>query len=209
MESLANVFVMLGLLGYIAGRRRMLRAPGPNEADRDLAHRRHTGLVQCATSLVLGTAIGVTAKETAVMLPLYAFLVELLLFRFRGNWRGRDPRVIVLFLLVLVIPMWPVELAAAWSAQVTSMGDAQFHPVDEAPQRSAHCGGLHRLDAATHAGALSFYHDDFIVSRGLLSPWTSLVSIVAIAGLLGLAAWSGHANRWLPWASPGFSPVTC
>ena len=37
--------------------------------------------------------------------------------------------------------------------------------------------------------ALSFYHDDFQISTGLLKPWTTLASIVALAALLALAIW--------------------
>jgi hypothetical protein len=38
-------------------------------------------------------------------------------------------------------------------------------------------------------GALSFYHDDFPISTGLLAPWTTLVSMLFLAGLAGLLVW--------------------
>src|SRR5690242_2440402 len=108
MESLANVFVLAGLLGYVAGRQRMLAG--------------HRGLLLCTASLVVPTALGLLAKETAVMLPLYAALTEWLVFRFQPpalaaektpdadtaqtRRAGRDWRVLVLFLLVLVLPLF-------------------------------------------------------------------------------------------------------
>jgi hypothetical protein len=38
-------------------------------------------------------------------------------------------------------------------------------------------------------GALSFYHDDFPISIGLLAPWTTLPSLLFIAGLVALPLW--------------------
>ena len=71
MESLANLFVLLGLLGYLTARTRMLAG--------------ERGLLLCWMSLIVPTAIGALFKETAVMLPLYAFLIEWLVFRFGRN----------------------------------------------------------------------------------------------------------------------------
>ena len=76
MESMANLFVLLGLIGYMAGRQRMLAARTGKGAG--------TGLLLCISSLILGTVFGLLAKETAVMLPLYAFLVEWIVLNFRA-----------------------------------------------------------------------------------------------------------------------------
>src|SRR6185312_1105300 len=37
--------------------------------------------------------------------------------------------------------------------------------------------------------ALSFYHDNFRVSQGLLQPWTTLASIVFLSALVTLMLW--------------------
>src|SRR6185312_10777429 len=101
-ESMANLFVLLGLIGYVTGRRRMLRcrsapcarmplenAPLQESSQRSFAHRVRSyaggiwgGFWLCAASLILPTTVGLLAKETAAMLPLYAFLIESILFRF-------------------------------------------------------------------------------------------------------------------------------
>src|SRR5690606_7873134 len=75
MESMANLFVLLGLVGYVTGRRRMLAGRAGNGGH---------GLLLCLTSLTIATVFGLLAKETAVMLPLYAFLIEWIVFRFRA-----------------------------------------------------------------------------------------------------------------------------
>jgi tetratricopeptide (TPR) repeat protein len=40
-----------------------------------------------------------------------------------------------------------------------------------------------------HIRAFGLYHDDIVLSTGLLAPWTTLVSVLLWAGLVGLALW--------------------
>ena len=62
-ESLASCFVLLGLLAYWHGRMRLIDS-------------RRGALGWIWGSLVLGTLLAVLAKETGVMLPAYAFVLE-------------------------------------------------------------------------------------------------------------------------------------
>jgi hypothetical protein len=81
MESLCQVFVLAGLWGYLHGRRRMLTAT-------DAAGER-IGLVQATLGIILGTGIGLLSKESAVLLPVYAFLAEWVLLGFGVNEQRR------------------------------------------------------------------------------------------------------------------------
>src|SRR6185437_12082756 len=106
MESMANLFVLLGLLGYIAGRRRMLsemprHAEGLGEPYRSGMSPGTRGFLLCVVSIVACTGVGALAKETAVMLPLYAMLIEWLIFGFRRPGGQRDFRLISLCVVVL------------------------------------------------------------------------------------------------------------
>lgn len=243
MESIANLFVLLGLIGYVIGRSRMLVAP-PNRTSEDgLGGWR--GFWLCAASITVPTALGVLAKETAVMLPLYALLVEWAVFRFRMPWLkpaeksllpqesihastslatpgstilaertklfdklfgwsrhtstepsmgtggvGKDWRLIVLFLLVLVLPM---------GVGLTWLLPGLLKPINWATRDFTM--GTRLLSEARIVvdyivwtvlptpSALSFYHDDFLMSTGLLTPWTTLTSIVLLAGLIILMLW--------------------
>ena len=94
MESLANLFVLAGLLGYLAGRRRMLH------------EQKTSGAWLCLISVVLATGIGLLAKETAVLLPLYALCIEWIAFDFGKYQQGRrDRKIIGVFVLTLLLPM--------------------------------------------------------------------------------------------------------
>jgi hypothetical protein len=213
MESMANLFVLAGLLGYVAGRNRMLAPAADNDTAPSPARRGGVGwgrssigtrgFALCLASITIPTAFGLLAKETAVMLPLYALLIEWTLFRFRRTQtlaampradraeRGRsDLRIVALFTLVLALPMllglaWLVPgllKPEAWATRDFTLGTRLL---SEARIVVDYIGWT----LLPTSDALSFYHDDFHVSTGLLSPWSTLVSIVVLAILVGMTIW--------------------
>ncbi|MFC5526628.1 tetratricopeptide repeat protein [Rhodanobacter ginsengisoli] len=195
MESMANLFVLLGLIGYVAGRRRMLEWDCPSTSSR--------GFILCLASITIPAAVGILAKETAVMLPLYALLIEWIVFDFQSRRNAalepgpnalppppRDRRVIGLFLLVLVLPMiaglaWllpGILNSGAWASRDFTL---TTRLLSEARIVVDYIGWT----LLPTPGALSFYHDDFHISQGLLTPWSTLVSIVFLAALIVLMFW--------------------
>lgn len=193
MESIANLFVLLGLLGYAEGRRRMLAAAqsGLNVAgvpSRIGLSSEIRGFTLCLGSIVGCTGVGVLAKETAVMLPLYAVLIEWTVFRFHTRARQRDHRVIGMFLVLLLLPVvfgliWllPQVLDPAyWSTRDFGL---RTRLLSEARIVVDYI----RWTLLPTPNALSFYHDDFPISRGLLAPWSTLFSIALLAAIVTLA----------------------
>lgn len=202
MESMANLFVLLGLLGYVIGRRRML-APAPASGSTGEKGSGWNGFILCAVSITLPVAFGVLAKETAVMLPLYALLIEWALFRLRkpqeillgsGEHDARrprhDPRIIGLFLLVLAIPMvaglaWllpGVLKPETWATRDFTLGTRLL-------SEARIIADYIMWTLLPTPSALSFYHDDFRISTELLVPWTTLASVMFLAALIALMLW--------------------
>jgi len=182
MESMANLFVLVGLLGYVHARSKLRDAKDENGAWRYYA--------LCTASLVMATAIGLLAKETAVMLPLYAAITEWVVFGFRDRQNRVDRTIASLFLVVLVLPLimglvWllPAVLDPAdWATRDFTLATRLL---SEARIVTDYIGWT----ILPTAEALSFYHDDFIPSSSLLSPWTTLAGVLALAALLALALW--------------------
>ncbi|KLD78844.1 hypothetical protein Y886_07905 [Xanthomonas hyacinthi DSM 19077] len=178
MESLANLFVLLGLYGYTVGRQRMLRSGD--------------GRLTVTMSLVACTAFGLLAKETAVLTPLYAFLLEIFVFRWQtAATGGRLPRsrfVIALFIVILIIPgiagaMWigPALLrASTWAPREFTMSTRLMSEARIVFDYLA-------WTIFPSPGSLSFYHDDFRISTGLLAPVTTLISIAGLVSLVAAA----------------------
>jgi protein O-mannosyl-transferase len=200
MESMANAFVLLGLIGYVWGRRRMLRI----DTSTSWSGTSWKWFWLCASSITVPAAIGVLAKETAVMLPLYAVLIEWMLFGFcakpaaddfTGNFTGatsqrKDWRVIGLFLLVLALPLligltW--QLPSLLRPERWSTRDFTLDTRLLSEARVVVDYIVWTLLPTSHA--LSFYHDNFSISTGLLTPYTTLTSIAALVGLFALMLW--------------------
>lgn len=179
MESLANVFVLLGLILYLDGRRRQLA--GARGGGRLLV-----GLVGC-------TAMGIACKESAVLLPAYAAVLEAVLFRFQTAKGHLDRRLLGLFLIVLVVP----GLAAvAWLAPKVSNPAAWAHRTFDMEARQLTefrvVVDYLRWTVFPSPSELSLFHDDYRVSSGWLQPWSTLSSFVFLCAL-AVAAW---ALRW-------------
>ncbi|NZA28348.1 hypothetical protein H0E84_18385 [Luteimonas sp. SJ-92] len=171
MEGLANLFVLFGLWLYVKSRQRM--------------QSRGTGVWLCIASLAIPTALGVLAKESAVMLPLYAFCVEWLLFGFLTSRADRrDVRILATFALLLAVPLvagllWllpSVLNPENWAARDFTLGTRLL-------SETRIVTGYIPWTLFPTPSSLSFYHDQVEVSAGLFSPWTTFASIIFLVAL--------------------------
>lgn len=224
MESMANLFVLFGLIGYVTGRRLMLTSNSAvnvlplSTHQRDISRdaRSGRGFTICLLSITVPTAIGVLAKETAVELPLYALMVEWAMFHFQPSPiltaprienrtalseespkayalknGGTDRRIIIMFLFTLLVPLligltWLLPKILAPQAWATRDFTLSTRLLSEARIIIDYISWT--LLPTPHE--LSFYHDDFKVSSGLLTPWTTLACLILLVGLIIIAIWS-------------------
>ncbi|KJV30927.1 hypothetical protein [Luteibacter yeojuensis] len=182
MESIANLLVLLGLLAYVHARERMQVSPSPRWP------------LYAAAGVIACTCIGLLAKEMAAMLPVYALATEATLFHFRSLRKNaaaptRDHRLFAAYAIFLLLPavaglcwLLPGLLApAGWATRNFTMGTRLLTELRVVPAYAA-------WTLLPLQDALSFYHDNWTVSTGLLSPWTTLAGALAIvAG--AYAAW--------------------
>jgi tetratricopeptide (TPR) repeat protein len=182
MESLSHTFVFAGLWLYLSARLRQ-QAGG-------------RGWAGVLAGLVLGTGLGLLAKESSVLLPVYALALELFLLGFRTTGAGADRRLFAMFGVVLVLPAiagsaWLLSRAlrpGAWNAFDFSLGERLL------TEPRVVLDYL-RWTLLPDLGELSLYHDDYPPSRGLWSPPSTAF---ALAGVLALAALSVAMRRRRP-----------
>lgn len=176
MELLAHSFVLLGLICYLAGRRRMMRRE-PGAAFLVFA------------GLAILPALGALAKESAVMTPAYALLMEVFLLRFRAANPAHGRRlqlahvgICVAGLLVFLGWVLPASLdPGSWSRRDFDLGERLW---SEARALWLYLRWILIPDLAS----MSLYHDAFRVSRGWTEPASTWVAAVAwIAVLTWLA----------------------
>lgn len=176
MESLSAFFVLSGLLLYWQGRIRLIA--GESGA-----------WWRILVGLLGGTVLAVLAKETGVILPVYAFLLELLVLRGLGERRVK-PKLVVLYLLILVVPgIIGVLYTLPGAINGTSYAGRPFDLAERLwTEGRVLVDYLHWIFVPT-PNALSLYHDDIPLSTGWLSPWTTALSWMLIVGLISLALW--------------------
>src|SRR5690554_1548917 len=172
MESLATLFVLLGLLAFWRGRTRLARGQAG-------------GLRWMWGGFFTGGALGVLSKESAVMLPVYAILIEWLFFGFGPRKSAERAAVLRLFTVLLVIP---TLLGLAWLLpSVFSNPEFSNRPFNLYERLWTEARVMWHYIVwivAPNPGALSLYHDAFPISRGLFTPWTTLTSASSLLLML-------------------------
>lgn len=180
MEALATLFMLGGLTLYILGRTRV-----------------EGGFVRSGWTLVLtsigaGTLLATLSKETGIMLPVFALLLEWLLFGFGPAGSTTRRGLVWLFGLVLVVPG-----IAGLGVVLPLNTDLAHRPFDlwERLWTQAHAMWFYIANiVAPSPGALTLYHDSFPIARGWNDPWTSLPAALGLAGLIAgaFAVWRRH-----------------
>lgn len=175
LESLSNTFVLLGLLVYLRQRRRDW-AGEPVGARLPLA--------------LLGfTAIGLTVKESAVLLPLFVACVEFVLPGLKRRDGSLSPAMLGALTTCLALPLLAgLYWLSTWigTERAYSRG---FDSVERLFTQARVLWLYLRWSLLPNLNDLTLYHDDIVVSRGWLSPWTTLPALAGISGLLGFAVW--------------------
>ncbi|GAB2502182.1 hypothetical protein [Lysobacter humi (ex Lee et al. 2017)] len=173
MQTLGTLFLVLALWTYLRMR----------EAQIEGRRSRHFGIV---TALFWGLALA--SKEDSVLLPLYAFLLEITVLRFGAAEQQLARRLrlgysavcalgALAFFLVIVPHYWH------WDAYPGRTFSSSDRLLSQARVLAMYIGQI----LFPLPGHLHFYYDDFPVSRGLLDPPSTAAAVVFIAGLLSLA----------------------
>lgn len=185
MELLAHSFVLLALICYVEGRRRMIAGE-------------RGGGMRVALALLVLPLLGVLAKESAALAPAFAFALEVYVFRFAAaDARGRRAlpfAFALLFALALALFVrWilpSVLNPASWLGRNFDLGERLWSEM--------RILWLYlRWILAPDLTAMSLYHDSFVVSRGWLEPVSTLISALAWLAVLGVLAWLARRRSLL------------
>ena len=173
MTSLSGLFVIWGTLLYIIFRSRYFIE--------------RKGFWFIPTILFLFCTLAILSKENGVLLPFFILLAELLIFRFRLQTGGYDKKIIVLFIISILIPTIFAFLILAIAPNLIIGGYKirDFNLTERLLTESRVLILYIKMILAPSLSELGLYHDDIIVSRSLMSPPTTAISIIIIFSLLG------------------------
>ena len=173
LESFCTIFILAGLLFYVRARQRHFSDGGSRAA--------------LWSSLAVLTAAGLLAKESAVLLPLFALCIELTITRGRNADGRRSRTVVAIYVALLVVPLL---IGLAWLATWVGGSTSYDRPFTTAQRLWTEMRVLIdylRWTLLPLPNELSFYHDDIALSTGWLTPLSTLWSALALA-VLALAA---------------------
>lgn len=187
MESLCQTFVLAGLWAYVGARQ-----------TQQLTGR---GTARLWAALLLGTAGGMLAKESAALLPSYALAVEAILFGFRDDAARLDRRVVFLFVALVALPcLVALCTVVPHFIEPGVWAGRDFTLTERLLTESRVLVRYILWTALPNPGSLSFYHDNVRPSLGILNPATTAASILL---LLLLAAVAVACRRTHPLFSLG------
>jgi tetratricopeptide (TPR) repeat protein len=168
MTLLSTMCVLLGLLVYLIGRQR-------------LSNGRSHGLL-LVWSTPIFAAFGLLAKENALLLPLLLFVIEWTLLRFRGLDARASRRLRFFFVVVTALPILGAVIYLLTHPGYLGYTGRPFDLTERVLTQTRVLWFYVRLLLSPDISAMGLFHDDVVISRGLLQPWTTLAAVLALLG---------------------------
>ena len=175
MTSLSTLFLLAGFLLHISGR----------EADG------RKGIVLLLIAWLVCWPLSILSKEIGMLFPFLILTWELIIRRsktIRLDWFAR----ILATAIGLVCVITLIYIAITKAQWLLSGYDARDFSILERLLTEARVLWLYLgLMIFPQLESFALHHDDILLSTGLLSPWTTLPSLLGLAGL----AWLGWKTR--------------
>jgi len=179
MTQLASLFIMTGLLCYLHGRRMLAEAP-------------RRGWTWIIAGMGISGTLAVLSKESGILLPLYALVMELTLFSGTPLLLRHRRGLIVLLCGPLLLALG--YLVSVWDGLHFGFEFRPFSMKERLLTQSVVIVEYLRQIFVPAMSGLSFIHDDFPISTSLLRPPATLVSLIGVATLAILAIW--RRRKW-------------
>jgi tetratricopeptide (TPR) repeat protein len=176
MNSLSALFVILGLIIFLEGRRQF-------------ADSTPKGLKLMAAGVLFGTLLGMSSKENAALLPLFALAIEYSFFRHESLTTRQRLLLRSFYIATAAVPLTaflgylyvnPEFLSEAYKVRHFSMGERLLTET----RVLWHYMSLIALPSTHNLG---LFHDDILISKGFFTPLTTFFAICGLIVLLLIA----------------------
>jgi hypothetical protein len=184
MTSLAAFFSLCGIVLYLYGRKLLIDG-NPR------------GYSVALGAILVCTPLATLSKENGALLPLLIFVIEITLLRWKSNDRLNGSLLPMLVGLPIVVPLIvgivyvvnnPSFILAGYAVRDFSLAERLM--------TEARVLWLYlQWTLLPNLTELGLYHDDILISKGLLAPWTTLTSIL---GWVLLSCWAFIMRKRYP-----------
>ncbi|MCR4303657.1 MAG: hypothetical protein NUV63_05450 [Gallionella sp.] len=171
MTSLSALFVLLGLAVYLYGRQRQIDG--------------RSGWGWILAAFLLFTPLAVLSKENGALLPVFMLVAEAVLLNFQAPTTKSRFALIGLFAATVILPAAALAVYFIYDPSWLLAGyNSRDFTLPERLMTEARVVWFYlRLIVAPDISQLGVYHDDIAISRGLLTPYSTLFACVGIAAL--------------------------
>ena len=183
MNQLATLFTLAGLLLYVVGRFSLAVNP-------------RRGYLLMSVGIGLFTVLAILAKESGVLLPLYALVIEGVLLHDRERGAPRLWRLWSAVFLALPPLLMLLYFMRRWENLVAGF---QFRTFDMGQRLLTETRVVTDYIAQIllpRTREMGLFHDDFVISRGVLDPPSTLAALLFLGFLAGFAVYG--RRRWKP-----------
>ncbi len=175
MAQLAALFSLLAMILYLKGREYYHRhSPDPGARKR--------GLLLSTAGYGLFGLLGVLSKENAILLPLLILVIEYSIYR--DTLKDRTWKLWAAVFLYLPLAALLVFLLLSFNGYLDAYLFRPFSMLERVLTEARVLMDYLKNIFFIQPSAYGLFHDDYRVSRGLLSPPGTLLALLLIAGLL-------------------------
>ncbi len=172
MTQLSSLFTLAGLLSYLYGRR-------------CLARDSLRGWTWIVAGMGVSGALALLSKETGILLPAYALVLEVTVF---GSTKlVRRQRTVLIALLCAPLLAMVAYMTINWESILAGFELRSFTVQERLLTQGVVLFDYLRQIIAPRLFGLGLFHDDFPVSTGLLTPVVTLASLLGLATLVALS----------------------
>ncbi len=179
MAQLSCLFTLAGLITFMHGRKTLSDDP-------------QRGWIWIVAGMGICGALALLSKETGILLPFYALIIELTVFNSVALARHHRTAIIAILCTPLVLLL--AYMAVSWQSTILTFEFRPYSMQERLLTQPVVLLDYLRQVLSPQLSGLGLFHDDFPISRGLLDPIVTLASIVMIATLLFLSIW--FRRRW-------------
>lgn len=174
MTSLSTLFSLGCIILYLSARNRWLK--------QGFSWR----VGSLFTASVISLLLALFSKENAVLIPLIILLIELVLYSKEKPWSliHQLPKQLKLMGLIVIAALTLAALLAAIDYASGGFNNRPFTMIERVLTESRVLCFYISLILIPRINGFGLFHDDIAISTSLLSPWTTLISIIFILSLL-------------------------
>lgn len=169
MASLSALFVFIGMIAFIYGRKKLLE--GSN-----------TGFLAIISAFVVFTPLAVLSKENGALLPLMILLIEIVILKWDTK-TARDRKLLIsIFCIFVFLPLLAgfAYIAINPGVLTATYPIREFTMSERLMTESRVLWFYLRLILVPDLTSFGFYHDDIAISKSLFHPYETIIAILGL-----------------------------